>query len=113
MVGLTALCAMHAVECAPLFGTHLAPGHPCFTGQQHVLCRASIHNKPCEVICCSYEETADGVTVRFSSRDGGETEYSARVLIGADGGFSGVRRQCLDDGLPNSPVSVYAARRPH
>jgi 2-polyprenyl-6-methoxyphenol hydroxylase-like FAD-dependent oxidoreductase len=58
------------------------------------------------VVCCSYEETADGVTVRFSSRGGGETAYSARVLIGADGGFSGVRRQCLDDGLPKNPVSA-------
>ena len=62
--------------------------------------------------CCSYEETADGVTVRFSSRAGDETAYSARVLIGADGGFSGVRRQCLDDGLPNSPVSAQPASLP-
>lgn len=46
------------------------------------------------------------MTVRFSSRAGGETAYSARVLIGADGGFSGVRRQCLDDGLPKSPVNA-------
>ena len=61
---------------------------------------------PDRVNCCSYEETADGVTVRFSSREGGETAYSARVLIGADGGFSGVRRQCLDDGLPKNPVSA-------
>jgi 2-polyprenyl-6-methoxyphenol hydroxylase-like FAD-dependent oxidoreductase len=60
----------------------------------------------CVVCCCSYQETGDGVTVRFSSRAGGETEYSTRVLIGADGGFSGVRRQCLNDGLPNSPVSA-------
>jgi 2-polyprenyl-6-methoxyphenol hydroxylase-like FAD-dependent oxidoreductase len=46
--------------------------------------------------------------VRFSSREGrGETAYSAKVLIGADGGFSGVRRQCLHDGLPKSPVSTF------
>lgn len=54
-----------------------------------------------------YEETDDGVTVRFSSREGGEeTAYSAKLLIGADGGFSGVRQQCLNDGLPKSPVSI-------
>jgi salicylate hydroxylase len=73
---------------------------------------------PEDLICfdsrfASYEETADGVTVRFSSRGGDETAYSARVLVGADGGFSGVRRQCLDDGLPKSPGTVlWRARVP-
>ena len=60
-------------------------------------------------MCCSYEETDDGVTVRFSSRGGGDTAYSARLLVGADGGFSSVRRQCLDDGLPRFPVSAQHA----
>lgn len=34
---------------------------------------------------------------------------TAKVLIGADGAFSGVRRQCLADGKPKSPVRTHTA----
>ena len=44
-----------------------------------------------------YEEDKDGVTLHF---DRDQPSVHAKVLIGADGYFSKVRSQCLDDGPP-------------
>lgn len=52
-----------------------------------------------------YEEDADGVTIHFDRREAGDSvAVGAKLLIGADGGFSAVRRQCLNDGLPDWKV---------
>ena len=50
----------------------------------------------------SYEEDAAGVTVHF---DRGQPSVHAKVLIGADGYFSRIRKQCLNDGPPMFAVS--------
>ena len=50
-----------------------------------------------------YEEDEDGVMVHF---DRGQPSVRAKVLIGADGYFSGVRKQCLNDGPPMFAVSA-------
>ena len=58
-----------------------------------------------------YEESEDGVTIHFqqaaSSGDsgGGDSDsapspVTARMLVGADGGQSAVRAQCIGDGPP-------------
>ncbi len=52
----------------------------------------------------SYEEDEEGVTVRFAGGEPGPVR--AKVLIGADGYFSAVRQQCLDDGPPNFAVGA-------
>lgn len=58
-----------------------------------------------------YEEDEDGVTVHF---DRGQPSVRAKVLIGADGYFSRVRKQCLNDGPPMFAVSASPPRRtPH
>ncbi|DBB12294.1 TPA: hypothetical protein ACH3X3_006390 [Trebouxia sp. C0006] len=44
-----------------------------------------------------YEEDEDGVTLHF---DRGQPAVHAKVLVGADGYFSKVRTQCLNDGPP-------------
>ncbi|DBA89388.1 TPA: hypothetical protein ACH3X2_004747 [Trebouxia sp. C0005] len=44
-----------------------------------------------------YEEDEDGVTLHF---DRGQLPVHAKVLVGADGYFSKVRTQCLNDGPP-------------
>ncbi|KAL0021580.1 hypothetical protein WJX77_011733 [Trebouxia sp. C0004] len=44
-----------------------------------------------------YEEGEDGVTLHF---DRGQPPVHAKVLVGADGYFSKVRTQCLNDGPP-------------
>jgi 2-polyprenyl-6-methoxyphenol hydroxylase-like FAD-dependent oxidoreductase len=43
----------------------------------------------------------DEVLVSFRERD---APVGARLLVGADGYFSRVRRQCLNDGLPEFSV---------
>lgn len=56
-----------------------------------------------------YTESGDDVTVKFQHREGdgpGESEWTAKVVIGADGAFSPVRRQCLDDGSPRLAVTL-------
>ena len=50
-----------------------------------------------------YEETEDGVTLHF---DKGQPLVHAKVLVGADGYFSRVRTQCLNDGPPTFNVST-------
>lgn len=55
-----------------------------------------------------YEEDEDGVTVHF---DRGQPSVRAKVLIGADGYFSRVRKQCLNDGPPMFAVSASPPRR--
>ena len=52
---------------------------------------------PCCLQVASYEEDADGVKLHF---DGGQPPVQAKVLIGADGYFSRIRKQCLNDGPP-------------
>lgn len=44
-----------------------------------------------------YEDDEDGVTLHF---DRGQPSVHAKVLVGADGYFSKVRTQCLNDGPP-------------
>ncbi|KAL0042605.1 hypothetical protein WJX79_004971 [Trebouxia sp. C0005] len=44
-----------------------------------------------------YDEVEDGVTIHF---DRGHPSIRAKVLIGADGYFSRIRKQCLNDGPP-------------
>ena len=51
-----------------------------------------------------YEDNEDGVTVHF---DHGQPSVHAKVLIGADGYFSRVRKQCLNDGPPIFAVSAF------
>ena len=57
-----------------------------------------------------YEEDEDGVTLHF---DRGQLPVHAKVLVGADGYFSKVRTQCLNDGPPtfNVSVSLHGQRR--
>lgn len=47
----------------------------------------------------SYDEQADGINVRFNY-DGKEYEEKAKILVGADGAFSMIRRQAF----PNMPA---------
>ena len=49
-----------------------------------------------------YEEDEDGVTLHF---DHGQPLVHGKLLVGADGYFSKVRTQCLNDGPPNFSVS--------
>ncbi len=51
-----------------------------------------------------YEEGEDGVTLHF---DRGQPPVHAKVLVGADGYFSKVRTQCLNDGPPTFNVSIF------
>ena len=44
-----------------------------------------------------YNEDETGVTVHF---DRGQPSVHAKVLVGADGYFSRIRKQCLNDGPP-------------
>jgi len=50
-----------------------------------------------------YEEGEDGVTLHF---DRDQPPVHAKVLVGADGYFSKVRTQCLNDGPPTFNVSI-------
>ncbi len=58
----------------------------------------------------SYEETEDGVTLHF---DHGQPPVHAKLVVGADGYFSKVRTQCLNDGPPDFVVSSRAAMWAH
>ena len=49
-----------------------------------------------------YDSDKDGVTLHF---DRGQPAVHAKVLVGADGYFSKVRAQCLDDGPPQFAVN--------
>lgn len=53
----------------------------------------------------SYEEDEEGVTVHL---DDGKPSVHAKVLIGADGYFSRIRKQCLNDGPPMFAVSLQS-----
>ena len=59
--------------------------------------------------CCAdrfqrYEETEDGVEVSYT--EAGEPKHlTCKLLVGADGYFSSVRQQCLQDGPPDFAVS--------
>eukprot|EP00208_Stichococcus_sp_RCC1054_P002083 CAMPEP_0206143986 /NCGR_PEP_ID=MMETSP1473-20131121/22587_1 /ASSEMBLY_ACC=CAM_ASM_001109 /TAXON_ID=1461547 /ORGANISM="Stichococcus sp, Strain RCC1054" /LENGTH=434 /DNA_ID=CAMNT_0053539643 /DNA_START=253 /DNA_END=1557 /DNA_ORIENTATION=- len=61
-----------------------------------------------------YTDSGEDVMVKFQHREGDgsrESEWTAKVLIGADGAFSAVRRQCLDDGSPMlADVILWRAR---
>ena len=50
-----------------------------------------------------YEEDEEGVTLHF---DNGQPSVRAKLLVGADGYFSRVRKQCLNDGPPMFTVSA-------
>ena len=49
-----------------------------------------------------YEEDDKGIILHF---DRGQPSVHTKVLVGADGYFSKVRAQCLDDGPPTFNVS--------
>ena len=49
-----------------------------------------------------YEEGDKGIILHF---DRGQASVHTKVLVGADGYFSKVRAQCLDDGPPTFNVS--------
>lgn len=53
-----------------------------------------------------YDEDENGVTIHF---DRGHPSVRAKVLIGADGYFSRIRKQCLNDGPPLFAVSTASA----
>ena len=53
-----------------------------------------------------YEEDQDGVTLHF---DHDQPPVRAKVLVGADGYFSKVRTQCLNDGPPDFVVGSLTA----
>jgi len=53
-----------------------------------------------------YDEEENGVTIHF---DRGHPSVRAKVLIGADGYFSRIRKQCLNDGPPLFAVSTTSA----
>ena len=61
-----------------------------------------------DLCLCRYEETDEGVTVRFRRQVGGEeteeVQVQTKLVVGADGAHSAVRRACLDDGPPQSGV---------
>jgi len=62
--------------------------------------------KPLHVQVTHYEEDEEGVTVHFSGKS---PPRRAKLLVGADGYFSKVRTQCLDDGPPDFVVSCTNA----
>ena len=53
-----------------------------------------------------YDEDEEGVTVHYS---GNTPPRRAKLLVGADGYFSKIRSQCLDDGPPDFVVSCTNA----
>ena len=55
-----------------------------------------------------YEEDEEGVTLHFEHD---QAPVRAKVLVGADGYFSKVRTQCLNDGPPTFNVS-YSPSHP-
>ncbi len=62
--------------------------------------------KPLHVQVTHYEEDDEGVTVHFSDTT---LPRRAKLLVGADGYFSKVRSQCLNDGPPDFVVSCNQA----
>ena len=54
----------------------------------------------------SYEESEKGVEVTYT--EAGEPKHiRCKLLVGADGYFSAVRQQCLEDGPPDFAVSPH------
>ena len=51
-----------------------------------------------------YEESGDGVNVSYTEA-GESKQLRCKLLVGADGYFSAVRQQCLQDGPPDFAVS--------
>lgn len=46
------------------------------------------------------------MAVRFNTQGECADEWTAKLVVGADGAFSPVRRQCLDDGKPDFAVRI-------
>ena len=62
------------------------------------------HARPHKHLCLQvshYEESSDGIKLHF---DRGHPAVHAKLLIGADGYFSKIRQQCLNDGPPEFAV---------
>jgi len=53
-----------------------------------------------------HDEDVNRVTIHF---DRGHPSVRAKVLVGADGYFSRIRKQCLNDGPPLFAVSTASA----
>ena len=82
---------------------------------------ADLHGDLCQLveqlISChrfqGYEESEEGVEVSYT--EAGEAKnLRCKLLVGADGYFSAVRQQCLQDGPPEfavSPARIYAISR--
>ena len=62
------------------------------------------------ILCCTdpqvarYVDDGNGVTLHFDGE--GQAPVRAKLLVGADGYFSRVRKQCLDDGPPKFAVCL-------
>ncbi len=91
-----------------LYG-HLHASCPRYQGilcKQCEVCYVSCLHIPMLSMCLTqmthYEEDDKGIILHF---DRGQPSVHAKVLVGADGYFSRVRAQCLDDGPPTFNVS--------
>ncbi len=68
----------------------------------HVYSKHTISNLGGMLQFTHCDSDKDGVTLHF---DRGQPSVHAKVLVGADGYFSKVRAQCLDDGPPQFAVN--------
>ncbi len=67
-------------------------------------CRVNTDLQCCLCRFQNYEETEEGVEVSYT--EAGEPKHlRCKLLVGADGYFSAVRQQCLQDGPPDFAVS--------
>ena len=64
----------------------------------------------CMLQLTHYDANEDGVTLHF---DRDQPSVRAKILVGADGYFSKVRKQCLDDGPPQFAVSCFSPLHLH
>lgn len=87
---------------APYVTVHRADLHALLLAELMRRDQARLHLKS---TVSRFEQDADGVTLHL--KDG--RKVAADVLLGADGGFSGVRRQLLNDGTPQ-PTGHLAYR---
>lgn len=78
---------------SPYVTVHRADLHAVLLAELMRRDQAQLHLKS---TVARFEQTGEGVTLRLSDARG----VTGDALVGADGGFSGVRRQLLNDGVP-------------